>query len=53
MDGTRDLTILRMRDGDNVALKKRDPGSLVTKMCNENLVVTVLDEKRNLRVSCL
>ena len=29
-----------MRDGGNVALKKGDPGSPVTKMCNENLVVT-------------
>ena len=39
----------------NVTLKKRDrdPGSPVSKMYNENLVVTVLDEKRNLRVLCL
>ena len=40
-------------DAGNVTLKKRDPGSLVSKMYKENLVVTVLDEKRNLRVLCL
>ena len=41
------------RDAGNVTIKKRDPGSPVSKMYNENLVVTVLDEKRNLRVQCL
>ena len=41
------------RDAGNVNIKKRDPGSPVSKMYNENLVVTVLDEKRNLRVQCL
>ena len=40
------------RDAGNVTIKKRDPGSPVS-MYNENLVVTVLDEKRNLWVQCL
>ena len=39
--------------GKYVTLKKRDLGSPVSKMYNENLVVTVLDEKRNLQVLCL
>ena len=37
------------QDAGNVTLKIQDPGSLMWKMCHENLVVTVLDEKRNLR----
>ena len=43
-------------DAGNVTLKKRDPGGPVWKMLNinENLVVTVLEEKRNsLWVLCL
>ena len=41
------------RDAGNVTIKRRDPGSPVSKMYKENLVVTVLDEKMNLRVLCL
>ena len=41
------------RDAGNVTLKKRDPGSLVSKSYNENLVDTVLDKKINLRVLSL
>ena len=53
-DGTRDLTLLQRGDAGNVTLKKRDPGSPVWRMFNENLVVPVLEEKRNsLRVLCL
>ena len=53
MANKRYIIIIMKRDAGNVTIKKRDPGSPASKMYNENLVVTVLDDKRNLRVQCL